>query len=78
MWNVKATVIPVITGAIGTISISLRKYLSNIQGKHEIKVLRDRPPVGLGHEVCFSTSHDTPQSVGLLWTSDHLVAETST
>jgi len=27
------------------------------------------------HEV--SRSHTTPQSVGLLWTSDQLVAETS-
>jgi len=42
--------------------------------------LAQRPPVGQGlliHEV--SRSHDdAPQSVGLLWTSDQLVAETST
>jgi hypothetical protein len=31
MWNVKAKVIPVITGATGTISKSLRQYLCNIQ-----------------------------------------------
>ena len=41
---------------------------------------RDSPPVNHGliiHEV--SRSHnDTPQSVGLLWTSDQLVSETST
>jgi hypothetical protein len=36
MWNVKAKVIPVITGATGTFSNSLRQYLSNIPGKHEI------------------------------------------
>ena len=36
MWNVRAKVIPVITGAIGTISKSLRQYLSNMPGKHEI------------------------------------------
>jgi len=36
MWNVKAKVIPVITGATGTISKSLRQYLSNIQRKHKI------------------------------------------
>ena len=35
-WNVKAKVIPVITGATGTISKSLGQYLSNIPGKHEI------------------------------------------
>jgi len=40
MWNVDANVISVITGATGTISKSLRKYLSNIPGKHEIKELQ--------------------------------------
>jgi len=29
MWNVKAKLIPVITGATGTISKLLRQYLSN-------------------------------------------------
>jgi len=33
MWNVKAKVIPVKTGANGTISKSLRQYLSNVPGK---------------------------------------------
>ena len=31
MWNVKAKVVPVITGATETISKSPRKYLSNIK-----------------------------------------------
>jgi hypothetical protein len=35
MWNVKTKVIPVITGATGTISESFRKYVSNIPGNHE-------------------------------------------
>jgi hypothetical protein len=35
MWNAKAKVIPVITGATGTFSKSLRQYLSNITGKQE-------------------------------------------
>ena len=43
MWNVKTTVIPVITGANGTISKSFRKYESNIPGKHEVKELQKRP-----------------------------------
>jgi len=30
-------VIPVIIGTTGTISKSLRKYVSNIPGKHEVK-----------------------------------------
>ena len=33
MWNVKEKVTPVITGATGTISKSLRQYLSNVPGK---------------------------------------------
>ena len=40
MWNVKAKLIPVIIGATGTISKSLRQYLSNIPVKHEIKELQ--------------------------------------
>ena len=42
MWNVKAKVITVIIGATGSISESLRQYLSNIPGKHEINVLQKR------------------------------------
>jgi len=34
MWNVKTKVIPVITGATGTVSMLFRKYVSNIPGKH--------------------------------------------
>jgi len=45
-------------------------------------VVQQTPPLSLGHcllihEVPWSLS-DTPQSVGLLWTSDQVVAETST
>jgi hypothetical protein len=39
-WNVKTNVIPVIIGATGTISESLRqRRSSNIPGMHEIKEL---------------------------------------
>jgi hypothetical protein len=34
MWNVKAKVIPVIIGATGIISKSLRQYLRNIPGRN--------------------------------------------
>ena len=37
MWIVKARVIPVITGATGTVSVSLRQYLSSTPGEYEIK-----------------------------------------
>jgi hypothetical protein len=36
MWNVKARVIMVIIEVTGTMSKSLRQYLSNIPGKHKI------------------------------------------
>jgi hypothetical protein len=49
MWNVTAKVIPVITGATGTISKSLRQYLSNIPAKHEIKELQKTSILGTAH-----------------------------
>jgi len=39
MRNVKAKVIPVIIGATGTISKSLKQYLNNTPWTHEIKEL---------------------------------------
>jgi hypothetical protein len=46
VWNVKAKVIPVIIGATGTISRSFRKYLSNINGKSDIKELQKTDTCG--------------------------------
>jgi hypothetical protein len=43
MRNVKAKVIPVITGATGTISKSLRQYMSNRPEEHEIRELQKQP-----------------------------------
>ena len=40
MWTVHTKVILVTVWATGTISKSLRQYLSNIPGKHEIKELQ--------------------------------------
>jgi hypothetical protein len=42
-WNPKSKVIPVIIGMTGTISKSLRQYLINITGKHEIKEVQKQP-----------------------------------
>jgi len=42
-------VIPVTTGANGTISKSFRLYLSNIPGKHEIKELQKTATQGTAH-----------------------------
>jgi len=49
MWNVKTKVMPVIIGATGTISNSLRKYVSNIPGKHEVKELQKTAILGTAH-----------------------------
>jgi hypothetical protein len=42
-------VIPVIIGATGTISKSLRKYVSNIPGYHEVKELQKAVILGTAH-----------------------------
>jgi hypothetical protein len=49
MWNVKTKVIPVITGATGTISKSFRKYMSNVPGIHEVKELQKIAILGTAH-----------------------------
>jgi hypothetical protein len=51
MWNVKAKMTPVIIWATGTISKSLRQYLSNIQGKGEIKGLQKTAILGTAHKL---------------------------
>ena len=49
MWNVKARLIPVTTGATGTISKSFRKYASDIPGNHEVKELQKKATLGTAH-----------------------------
>ena len=49
MWNVKTKVIPVIIGATGTVSKSLRKYVSDISRKHEVKELQKTAILGTAH-----------------------------
>jgi hypothetical protein len=49
MCNVKTKVIPVLTGATGTISKSFRTYLSNISGSHEIKEPQKTAILGTAH-----------------------------
>jgi len=49
MWNVKTKVIPVKMGATGTISKSLRKYVSNILGNHEVEDLQKTAILGTAH-----------------------------
>jgi hypothetical protein len=40
MWNAKTKVIPEIVGTTGTVSKSLRHYLTNTTAMHEIKALQ--------------------------------------
>ena len=49
MGNMQPKVIPVIIGVTGTISKSLRQYLSNIPGKHKIKELQKTAILGTAH-----------------------------
>ena len=49
MWNVKTKLIPVIIGATGTISMSFRKYVINMTGKHEVKELQKTAILGTAH-----------------------------
>jgi hypothetical protein len=51
MWNVNTRVIPVIIGATETISKSFRKYVSNIQGSHEVKELQKTAILGTAHII---------------------------
>jgi hypothetical protein len=51
MWNVKTRVIPVIIGATGTISKSLRTYVSTIPGNNEVKELQKTAILGTAHII---------------------------
>jgi hypothetical protein len=51
MGKVKTKVIPVIIGATGTISKSLRHYMSNIPGKQEIEELQKVAIFGAAHRL---------------------------
>jgi len=40
MWNLKCTIVPVIIGATGIVTRSLKKNLETIPGKHSIDSLQ--------------------------------------
>ena len=40
MWNLKCTIVPVIIGATGIVTRSLRKNLETVPGKHLIDSLQ--------------------------------------
>jgi glycine cleavage system protein P-like pyridoxal-binding family len=49
MWNVKTSVILVITGATGIISKSFRKYVSDIPGNQGVKELQKTAVLGTAY-----------------------------
>jgi len=49
MWNLKYTIILVITGATGIVTRSLRKNLEAVPGKHSIDSLQKTAIIGASH-----------------------------
>ena len=51
MWNLKYTIIPIITGATGILTRSLRKNLETLPGKHSIDSLQKTAILGTSHTI---------------------------
>jgi len=51
MWNLKCTIVPVITGATGIVTRSLRKNLETVPGKHSIDSLQKTAILGTSHII---------------------------
>jgi hypothetical protein len=51
MWNLKCTIIPVIIGATGIVTKSLRKNLEAIAGKHLTDSLQKTAVLGTSHII---------------------------
>jgi len=51
MWNLKCTIIPVITGATGIVTRSVRKNLEAVPGKHSIDSLQKTAKLGTSHII---------------------------
>jgi hypothetical protein len=51
MWNLKCTIIPVITGATGIVTRSSRKNLETVPGKHSIVSLQKTAILGTSHII---------------------------
>jgi hypothetical protein len=50
-WNVISKAVPDITGANGIIPKSLRQYLSNLLGEHEVKELQQTATLATAHTL---------------------------
>ena len=51
MWNLKCTIIPVIIGATGIVTRSLRKNLEAVPGRHSIHSLQKTAILGTSHII---------------------------
>jgi len=51
MWNLKCTIVPVIIGATGIVTRSLRKNLETVPGKHWIDSLQKTAILGTSHII---------------------------
>jgi hypothetical protein len=51
IWNMKCLVIPVVTGATGSVTKGLKKYPETIPGKHSIDFLQKTAVLGTSHII---------------------------
>jgi len=51
MWNLKCTIVPVIIGATGIVTRTLKKNLETIPGKHSIDSLQKTAILGTSHII---------------------------
>ena len=51
MWNLKCTIIPIIIGATGIVTRSLRKNLEAVPGKHSTDSLQKTAILGTSHII---------------------------
>ena len=51
MWNLKCTILPVITGATGIVTRSLRKNLEAVPGRHLIDSVQKTAVLGTSHII---------------------------
>ena len=51
MWNLKCTIVPVITGATGIVRRSVKKNLETVPGKHLIDSVQKTAILGTSHII---------------------------
>jgi len=51
MWDLKCTIIPIMNGATGIVTRSLRKNLQDVPGKHSTDSLKNSAILGTSHII---------------------------